>query len=276
MNKLSVLMTVYNEADFVEYAIKSCLEYVDHLVIVEGAYQETIRLGASPRSTDGTRKKIFDMFRFKQEPQTEEDPTVRYSTDKVFYIEANGETDKDQRNVGLQKIKELNPDGWFMIIDGDEVYEPSVFHMIKSATRTMERTNKYGAYFKSLTFVNDPNHYTEQEFPRLFRITPEAKFSNDNFLEWPDKKLSWTLPHVIKIPYIRFFHYSFCKSKERFELKKKWWETRFGGTFDYGWHINEEGKIEDPNHEIYEYKSNHPTVMKDHPRWKEVCSTESE
>lgn len=245
-------MTVYNEADFVEYAIRSCLPYVDHLVIVEGAYQETIKLGASPRSTDGTREKILNLVTG--------DP-------RVSYFELNGNSDKDQRNLGLNAIKELNPDGWCLIIDGDEVYDVDALKMVKIAMNNMEKSDKYAAYFKSLTFVNDLEHYTEQEFPRLFRLTPGAIFVNDNFMVWEDKNIGWYSPYIIKIPYIRYHHYSFCKGKERFELKKKWWETRFGKEFDYGWKI-EDGKITDSNHKINIFKGKHPNIMRSHPGFK--------
>jgi len=259
MSKLSVLMTVYNESQFVEYAIKACLPHVDHLVIVEGAYQETISLGASPRSTDGTIEKIDRLMLDYILPPDTEGPIVS----SIDFIQANEKTDKDQRNIGLQKIKELNPDGWCLIIDGDEIYEPDTFKMVRISMSNMEKTNKYAAYFKSLTFVNDMNHYTEQEFPRLFKITPEAKFVNDNFMSWD--KIGWAPPWVIKIPYITYFHYSFCKGNARFELKKKWWETRFGREFDYGWKVNDQGKIEDEGHDIYEFTAQHPKIMEDHP-----------
>lgn len=254
-------MTVYNEEAFVEYAIRACLPHVDHLVIVEGAYQETIKLGVSPRSTDFTIEKIQDLMGLYN------DDPIEFA-DKIHYIEANEESDPQQRNVGLQKIKELNPDGWLLIIDGDEVYTPETFKMIRNTMNIMEKQNKYGAYFKSLTFVNDQNHYTEQEFPRLFRVTAGAEFVNDNFVQWKDQNVSWALPHVIKIPYISFFHYSFCKGKERFELKKKWWETRFGRPFDYGWKVESDGNITDKNHDIYEFTGTHPQIMTTHPLWE--------
>jgi glycosyltransferase involved in cell wall biosynthesis len=264
MSKISVLMTVYNEAEFVDYAIRACLPHVNHLVIVEGAYQETIACGASPRSTDGT----IDICKARLEEFAEKNLN---NPNHVFsYIEANEHTDKDQRNLGLAKIKELDPDGWVLIIDGDEVYDKATLNMVKVACHNMERQGKLAAYFKSLTFVNDLRHYTEQEFPRLFRITPDCKFVNDNFMEWPDKGINWFSPYVIKIPYIRYHHYAFCKGLERFELKKKWWETRFDMDFDYGWHMNMAGKIEDPNHQIFEYTGKHPAIMSDHPAWKRI------
>ena len=259
MYRLSVLMTVYNEGDFVDYAIRSCLPHVDDLVIVEGAYQETIALGASPRSTDRTCEilKNWTTIPAIDEP----DPNLK----KIHLIEANEQSDRDQRNRGLEKIKELNPDGWCLLIDGDEIYDKNNFSMVKVAMHNMNRSGKLAAYFKSLTFVNDMKHYTEQEFPRLFKITPDCKFTNDNFMEWPDKGINWFSPYIIKIPYIRYLHFAFCKGLERFDLKKKWWETRFGKPFDYGWHINMKGKIEDKNHEIYEYTGKIPDILKDHP-----------
>ena len=272
MSKLSVLMTVYNEADFIEYAIRSCLPCVDHLVVVEGAYQETIKLGASPRSTDKTRE-IIQFLGNQHIIECGPSPFgSEWSSDaskwKIDYIEANAKTDKDQRNIGLDRIKELNPDGWFMIIDGDEVYDPLAFKMIRSFIKTMEKNDKYAAYFKSLTFVNDPYHFTEQSFPRLFKITSACTFVNDNFLDWPDKNLKWGHPHVIKVP-IQYYHYSFLKGQKRFLEKRDWWMNRgLGSNFDYGWNIDKNGKINDPNHDIYEYTGKHPDIMKDHLLWK--------
>lgn len=251
MRKLSVLMTVFNEADFIDYAIRGCLPFVDDLVIVEGSYLETQKLGQPARSDDGTCQIIE---KYRNEP-------------KVHIISANGQTDKDQRNVGLSKIKELNPDGWLLIIDGDEVYNPSSFTLIKKLTENLDRQNMKGAYFNSLTFVNDLNHYTNQQFPRLFKITPECTFINDNFMSW--KNASWTEKFITKISYIQYYHYSFVKNRNRTELKKQWWETRFGTPFDYGWKYNEKGLLEDKNHTIFEFKGHHPEIMKGHPRWSE-------
>lgn len=262
-DKISVLMTVYNEAEFVEYAIRSCVPFVDHLVIVEGAYQETIKLGANPRSTDGTKQKIEETI---QSIANHSSSTAFMNN--IHYIEANAQSDKDQRNIGLNKIKELNPDGWCLIIDGDEVYQEDTFKMIEVAIKNMEKTNKTCACFQSITFVNDFKHFTMQEFPRLFKITPQCQFINDNNMDWPEIQKHPALLYV-KIPYIKYHHYSFCKNAKRFELKKQWWEKRFDVAFDYGWHLNENGKIDDKNHHIIEYKGKHPEVIKSHPLYQE-------
>lgn len=249
--KLSVLMTVYNEADFVEHAIRSCLPYVDHLIIVEGAYRETIKLGASSRSTDGTVEIIEEELSF---------------SNKIWYIEANEDSDKDQRNVGLKQIKELNPDGFLLIVDGDEVYNPQTFSLIRSVMNVMRKSSKKVAYFNSLTFVNDVNHYTNQYFPRLFDLKNALRFTNDNYMVWNEHlDGDFTLYGQGSSP-IKYHHYGFVKGHEKFLLKKKWWETRFPGKpFDYGWKIDENGKITDKNHKIYLYESKHPDIMASHP-----------
>jgi glycosyltransferase involved in cell wall biosynthesis len=250
--RLSVLMTVFNEASFVDYAIRACLPYIDDLVIVEGAYRETIKIGAPARSGDGTVD-IIEGYR---------------NNPKVQIVYANEESDAQQRNAGLETIKILNPDGWLLIIDGDEVYDPATFSLIKASMRTLEKAEKYGAYFHSVTFVNDFGSYCHQEFPRLFRITPECKFVNDNFMAWPDKNLVWTFPHIDRIPNIKFYHFAFCKGVERFEQKRQWWATRFGRPFDYGWRIDKDGMIRDNNHTIYKYEGRIPDIMKSHPLFK--------
>src|SRR6478609_372805 len=103
---IHALMTVYNEGEFIDYAIKSCLPYVKSLTIVEGAYRENIALGASMRSTDDTIKII-----------------QRHLGGKVSLIYANEQSDPQQRNVGLENILKLAaPGDDLLIIDGDEVY----------------------------------------------------------------------------------------------------------------------------------------------------------
>jgi len=251
--KLVALMTVYNEAEFIDYAIRACLPHVDNLVIVEGSYAEMQRInGCSPRSNDGTLD-ILDKY---------------FSEEKVYYDEANKETDKDQRNYGLDIVKSLNAD-WLVIVDGDEVYEPQTFDLIKSSANNMEKSNKYAAYFNSYTFVNDFKHYAVQKFPRLFRVTEDCLFVNDNFMEWPKNNLKWCPPHVISLPYVNYYHFAFCKNLERFHQKRKWWENRFGSRlgdkFDYGWNSDENGLIGDKNHVLYNFIGKYPEIMKDHP-----------
>ncbi len=244
---VNVLATVYNEEAFLDYSIRSYLPYVKSLTVVEGAYRESIAIGAPPRSTDRTQRIINS-----------------YSGHKVSSIEANEKSDAHQRNVGLRHILKTDPNGWLLIIDGDEVYDPITFRMIQALIGKMNNCGAKAAYFKSLTFVNDLNYYTEQEFPRLFKLSPDCTFVNDNYMRW-GHDTNFGPPNVIRAPNIKFYHYSFCKGNERFALKKKWWETRFNQHFDYSWRLDEDGKISDRGHIIRPFLGRHPEVMKGHP-----------
>lgn len=264
--KLSVLMTVYNEVEFVEYAIRSCLPYIDHLVIVEGAYRETINLSAPWRSTDGTLEKITSEAICKSFSGKGSELAAEY-INKCYLppIFANEESDKDQRNVGLKKIKELNPDGFLLIVDADEIYDPNTFSLIRSTMKTMRKNNKKMAYFNSLTFVNDAKHYTNQYFPRLFDLRNAREFVNDNYMSWnEDVGGDYVLYGQGSSP-IKYYHFAFTKGRERFELKKKWWETRFNKPFNYSWFIDENGKINDADHKIFLYEGKFPDVLSNHP-----------
>jgi len=144
----------------------------------------------------------------------------------------------------------------------------------------MEQQNRYAAYFQSLTFCNDFEHYCFQQFPRLFKITNDCFFVNDNFMNWGN--IPFVRPYVFDYLCVKYHHYAFCKNVEKkFNVKKQWWETRFGDNynntgknFDYGWYVDENGSIKDNNHKIYQYEGRHPKVMETHRLWagkKEVA-----
>ena len=248
--KLTALITVYNEAKFLDCCLNSIKDHVDKIVIVEGAYQETIRLGKPKRSDDGTIEIInahsCDLSDVGVFPP---------NSMKFFHMRANEESDAQQRNVGLEVIKKNDSD-FFVIIDGDEVYKPYHFKMIRMA---MSRPIIDAWYFTCNTFVNDFNHYCKQSFLRLFRLYDDAEFINDNFITSNGR--SWQDIPKAELN-VNYFHYAFLKGKERFETKKKWWESRFGeNKFHYDWNVNDKGMIKPENHEVYEYIGSHPAEI---------------
>jgi len=236
--KLFALMTVYNEAKFLDCSIRSIQDHVDGIVIVEGAYEETVRLGMPKRSNDGTLEIIGR--------------SILNMPCEAAAIKANEKSDAQQRNVGLEKIKEMGAD-FFMIVDGDEVYLPHHFKLIR---KFMEQP--YDAHvFTCNTFVNDFWHYTEQRFPRLFRLYGDSEFTNDNFVRCNGKE--WG-QYPVSIANIDYFHYAFVKGEERFLTKKEWWESRFGEGFRYDWEIKD-GVITPDNHTVFEHTGSHPAEI---------------
>ena len=128
-----------------------------------------------------------------------------------------------------------------------------------------------------MSFVNDLQHFTVQEFPRLFKITKGCKFVSDNYMYWQDKMLGWGLPHIIHLPYLRFHHMAFCKGLERFKLKSDWWNSRFNDkNFKYDWYVDDDGKLYSPNHEIQLYTGKLPEILKDHPLYPRETIKEDE
>jgi len=245
--RLSVICTFYNEAKFLECALDSIVEFVDDIILIEGAYQEVIKLGRSPRSTDGSVE-IAKKF-MHDHPER-----------NIIYKEENRQSDPQQRNAALEIAKDLGAQ-WVLIVDGDEVYLPEHLAVIRMFTaKETKRPMVDNGYCMSMTFINDFYTYTMQHFPRLFRACIDSTFTNDNFMcssgiPWKDQK-HFMLP-------IKYFHYAFCKGRERFEDKKKWWESRFTNQeFHYDWQFdNKTQKIMPDNHAIYKFTGKHPSQI---------------
>ena len=242
--KLTALITVYNEAKFLDCCLESIKDHVDSIVVVEGSYQENIRLGKPPRSEDETEE-VIHKFMDRNEDK------------RITLLHYNEESDAQQRNAGLEEIKDQKDIDFCMIVDGDEVYTPEMFKLIKA----IMRTNQDVFYHTCRTFVGDFNTYCKQQFPRLFRLYEDTEFTNDNFVrsngkEWPD--LSKTIINL------QYFHYGFLKGNDKFLDKKKWWESRFGkGQFNYDWYVDTEGKITPTGHDLYQFTGKHPKVVQD-------------
>lgn len=247
--KLSAMITTFQDVEFIDASIKSIKDNVDQLVITEGSYSERHKMGIPARSTDGT----IDICRQHADGK------------KVLFFQANEQSDPQQRNFCLEKIKQFNKDGWFLIVDSDEVWDPNMLLKVKSLCKAAEKENIiHAAYFTSMTFINDAKHFTFQHFPRLFRITPECRFVNDNFLSWDG--IPWSAPYVIRREDIKYFHYSFCKGTDKLNQKRDWWMSRgLGKDWDYGWKVDENGKITDDNHTIFLYEGKHLSIMNNHP-----------
>lgn len=235
-------MTVYNEAEYVEYAIRSALEKVDYLSIVEGAYQETLKTNPNktPRSNDGT---LDIINKYKDHP-------------KVNIIYANELSDPQQRNRGLQFLKNKKCD-WMLIIDADEIWDDDNYEILQHKLTNIN-SEVETIKLDILVFVNDFYNYTIQTMSRLFKIHDDLMFVSDNETQYYNKYIHWRDNPT-------FFHYAYVKNKDRFQTKINWWSCRGGSD----WFINGQGKYYSPNHKIYEWNDDHPTIMKSHPRYKD-------
>jgi glycosyltransferase involved in cell wall biosynthesis len=238
---IGALMTVYNEAEYADYAIRSALEQVDYLSIVEGAYQETLKMnpGKTPRSNDGT---LDIISRYKDHP-------------KVNIIYANEKSDPQQRNVGLQFLKDKRCD-WILIIDADEIWDTYEYECLKDKLEAVS-PDVETIKLDILVFVNNFLTYTNQTMSRVFRMHDDLIFISDNETQYHYKFINWHEP--------KFFHYAYVKNKDRFNTKINWWKCRGGSD----WFVDKDGNYYSPNHTLYHFYDGHPCIMESHPRFEE-------
>ena len=227
--RLIGLLTTYEDADWLPNTLRS-LEQLDGGVIIEGAYQETIKLGKSPRSQDGTNE-LCRQF-------------VLGHTNSPLYVfsEKNEESDVQQRNAGLQLIKEYYPgnDTVMMIIDGDEEYAPEQIQGIRRWADWLSSNSNYLAGIIWSQVYTSTGEYVLHAFPRLFRITPGCKFINDNYLCWPEYNYEMIFSdreqeRVKVLPYpLATTHHSYQISKVKFDWKSAGRVARWGA-FPWYW-----------------------------------------
>jgi len=241
MRKIPIVgfMCLHNEEDFMRESIFSVMDFLDELIIVEGAWGENIAVNGEPRSTDRTLEYIKELQDYPFH-------------NKLRFYQHNEATQLIQRNKFFTYAPE---DCWLWIIDADEVYEPQeVVRLIQ----LLEETQDEGIKIRSLTFINDAETYSTIGFPRCFRIKPGHRytFSAPNDLLKDGRKVP-----VVKHEYVRFFHYSYCHKPDRFTEKKRE-RTHLHGSF--AWSLNEEGKVTRPDAKIEKFTGIHPPIMSGH------------
>jgi len=255
-------MSVWNEAEYIEYSIRSVINHVDAFVVIEGAFQETIDTGGSPRSDDGTieiLKKLSKEF-FPKLKVAESLPNLSQLKHRSFIF------DLIPFHFPITVI--ANNDYWLWLVDGDEVYD---LQNVEKLKKILGATKADAIKIDSFTFVNNFRNYVKIAFPRCFRIHAEQEyfFSGPNHLmstlRESKKARTWTQvgPEENHEDFVRFFHYSYCKSADRFTQKKKEREHVHG---QFKWYLDENERVVSPGVNIRTFSGEHPEVMRGHPK----------
>jgi len=264
MIKLSATIIVYNGAQYLDYCIKSALQWCDHIYIAEGALKPYIEMGLPHRSNDGTLE-ILEKYK-KTAPNI---VTIAHTERPLSHHPL-------QYQMGLDWAKQVGAD-WHVIIDADEIYPSTTQTVVRKMLERYKNSNKYSGRVYSYNFINDFWHYYSGKYIRIARVTPDATFvsssmSADNQVEWPEMSLPSDImhgpipSHVFEIPSsARFFHYSYVKSRVHIEKKLEFVHRKDGNPLK-GYNITDDGLFElPPDMPIYQFRGRHPKVMRDHP-----------
>ena len=239
--KLIAYYAVYNEADFLEYSIRSVIPHVDHVIVIEGAWKETYEVNGHQRSKDGTceiLRKLQKEFGSKLQVEYRNMDSQLEQRTEVFNL--------------LPRDKTFQ----LLLVDGDEVWTADQIQKLRQEDKSWETGV---VHVKSLIFINDFEHVSEVVYPRMWVIRPDYK--DLKFVE--PNRISVDGGDFLSIdrPDIHFFHYSYCHSPERFQEKKRE-RTRLHGNF--AWELRD-GLVQRDDANIQIFEGEHPEIMKTHP-----------
>jgi hypothetical protein len=250
-------MNAYNEVQWIDLAISSVVDEFDEIVIVEGAYQTTIKSGGSPRSNDGTLE-VLDQYKQRE---------------NVTVIHENEADHCYQNNKALEILKEKKVD-WILIVDGDEVWEKNSLKIIKNYMAIGEKRKIYQYWVHFYNFVNRFDQYINSRMRRVYKLTPGCEFllGNEN-MHWPDHGLpvdtERPVSYVSEIPnMIRGFHYTEIKPAKRWLLKLKYLKMRDNNSMFDSWYATEKGVVHDGMHKIKKFTKPHPENVRNHYLYK--------
>ena len=262
--KITAGIIVFNDSEYLEQTILSCKDHVDELIIIEGAFQCTLntngkRNDKTERSNDGTLDIINKYVDNK----------------KVFLKQANLQEHKNHYQLSLEFCKNNNSD-WFMMIDSDEIWTKQGFDLLKSKLKMADKQGIFEYRVRAYCFISDFNHYYNGEYPRIFKVTPKAEFLFDNEVAWPDHGKQQDMGRVDKHIQLLstqpvFYHYSYVRSKYRWQLKQDCLIEKDGNPINLKYKLENNKYIIPEDIPIYEFKGNHPDIMKIHPYYNKTA-----
>ncbi len=239
-------MIVYNDADYVDYAIRSIKDWVDEFIVVEGAFEITMEAGSPPRSNDGT----IEILK-KHE-----------AAGNIKLVHANLREHKYHYDIGYQYAIENGSD-WAIMIDSDEIWVKKTQMLADAFMKKFINEDAVEMRVDEYSFVNDFSTWYPGTYPRIFKCTPGSKFVFDNEVQFAERTRGKHVIHTL--PGRDIHHYGYVRRKKRWKLKQ-----------DLMWNkdhnpLNKKYKLEADNYvlpediPIYEYTGKHPDIMHSHP-----------
>lgn len=236
-------MVAFNEADFIEYSIRSVIESLDELIIIEGSWAEHYQVNGELRSDDGTIEIIKKLQK-------------EFSNISLYHKNENSQL--EQRNLYF-KLCPKNPHV-MLLVDADEVWKEDDLQQIKQIADKWPTSGALPPHVytvNSLVFINDFYTMSPVRYPRIWELEPGLNY---RFTE-PNTILINNEEFYQKDLDLSYFHYSYTHSPERFRQKKRE-RTKLHGNF--AWELRN-GLVQRDDANIQQFNEKHPKIMREHP-----------
>jgi glycosyltransferase involved in cell wall biosynthesis len=241
-------MIVYNDADYVDQALSSFLDFVDEMVVVEGAFEITMKGGKPARSNDGT---IEILKRYESEG-------------KITLIHANLREHKDHYNIGYQEAVKRGAD-WAVMLDSDEIWTPQMKGLVNGILKNHTTTSLNVKEFRihEYCFINDFKTWYPGVYPRIFKAEKGAFFVFDNEVQFSEGRGRHTYSELNKG--FKIFHYGYVRRKQRWRMKQDYmWEKDYN-PLNKQYDLKEDKYIIPSDIPIFNFTGKHPEIMQKHP-----------
>lgn len=238
-------MIVYNDADYVGPVIDSVKDWLDELIIVEGALQVTIKCGYPERSNDGTLEVL---------KQYENNP-------KITVLHRNEYEHIQQYDVGYQLAIEKGAD-WAVMIDSDEVWTKAAHQKADAFMKKFVNEEAMIMRIQEWVFINDFKTWYPGEYFRFFKANPGSKFVDGNEVQFAGRQRGDFKRFVI--PGKCIYHYSYVRRKWRWDMKYAYMKEKKPSLVN-GYRLEGDSYHLPSDIPIYEFTGEHPESMKNHP-----------
>jgi len=255
---------VLNEEEYIEYALRSVYDFVDYIIVIEGAVTLCMNFAnADGSSTDST----VDIIQSIPDPK-----------DKIILEQGIWESKIAQRQRYLDIILQQNlaPD-YILQVDGDEIYPYATLveiqRIIKKGKTDLISTPFYH-FWTSFQWRATGSIWSAPQL-RCIRYRENLKYTrshiypnygNSDLLSQTNKRYKH---QVTKNP---IFHYSYVKPHYKIMQKLQFYRNRDGHRLNItdNWTTWKPGQITSCTHTAVNssaelYEEGHPEVMINHP-----------
>jgi len=247
--KICVLLNTYNSEEYVWYVLKSIYDFVERIVVIDGAFKKTM---PSKYSTDRTKQIILGF----------DDPKL-----KIIFLSAHSESQLIQRGLVFQYTQGMD---WLFLVDDDEVYKS---RDLKQLRKFLKKTKEYCFKIRGFNFVNSFEWMYITDNMRVWKITSDMKFIGPNNIEKQGYKSLFDREKAKVIPKIVRYHYSYVRDLSRLSIKRKQ-VFNYQKNKKFPWY--QEGKfVGRKEWNQKKFTGSHPAIMKNHPYKEKIWNGKS-